>query len=135
VIGLDTNVLVRYVVRDDTEQTLAADALIDGFTTTDPGYVSHVTLVELWWVLTSTYKQDTAAVAALIDQLVAAATITVQAPDVVHAALRAVLSNRADFADAVIAGVGAAGGCAQTKTFDRRAAGRAGMTLLTWPKT
>jgi predicted nucleic-acid-binding protein len=82
-------------------------------------------------VLTSVYKRTDGAIAALIDRLLASATLTVQAPDIVHAALRAVVSERADFADALIASVDAASGCAETKTFDRKAADRAGMTLLT----
>jgi predicted nucleic-acid-binding protein len=130
VIGLDTNVLVRYSIRDDPSQARLADTLIDGFTADDPGYVSHVTLAELWWVLTSSYRQDRGTVAAFIDQLLCASTLALQAPDVVHAALRAVDTAGADFADALIAATGASDGCSQTMTFDRKAARGAGMTLL-----
>jgi predicted nucleic-acid-binding protein len=131
VIGLDTNVLVRYAIRDDATQARMADRLIEACTADDPGHVSHVALVELWWVLTSAYGQDRLRVAAFIDRLLTTATIAVQSPDLVHAALRAVNADGADFADAMIAVTDAADGCDRTMTFDRKAARRAGMTLLT----
>jgi predicted nucleic-acid-binding protein len=130
VIGLDTNVLIRYIIRDDEDQTGLADSMIDGFTVEEPGYVSHIVLVEMWWVLTSAYGQDRRMVAALIDRLLAVATVVVENPDLVHAALRAVTANGADFADAMIGATGASAGCTQTSTFDKRAAARAGLTLL-----
>ena len=130
-IGLDTNVIVRYVMRDDPAQTKAADALIEGFTARDPGYVSHITLVEVWWVLTRVYKLKDADVAAFFDNLLNTASLLTQNPDFVHKALRAVKTNHADFADALIVTVSADDGCTETKTFDIQAAQRAGMTLLT----
>jgi len=52
-IGLDTNVLVRYIVRDDEKQSAAATRLIEAKCTTDnPGRVSSIVLCELAWVLT-----------------------------------------------------------------------------------
>lgn len=128
-IGLDTNVIVRYIMRDDDLQTRAADALIDSFTPADPGYLSHVALAELWWVLASAYRQDRQHIARLINQLLLTDTLVVPAPDLVHQALRAVTTG-ADFADALIAATGAADGCGHTMTFDAKAAARAGMTRL-----
>jgi len=129
-IGLDTNVIIRYAMRDDPAQTAQADRLIEGFTAQDPGYISHVTLVEVWWVLTRTYKLKNADVASFLDSLLSAASLEVQKPDLVHKALRAVRTHRADFADALIAVVSTDDGCTEVKTFDVKAAQRAGMTLL-----
>lgn len=51
-IGLDTNALVRYVVRDDAQQTAAATRLIESSCkTNDPGLIALVVLCELVWVL------------------------------------------------------------------------------------
>ena len=54
-IGLDTNVLVRYVAQDDSKQSPAATRLIESLTADAPGYVSVVSVVELVWVLTDCY--------------------------------------------------------------------------------
>ena len=129
-IGLDTNVIIRYAMRDDPAQTAQADRLIEGFTAQDPGYISHITLVEVWWVLTRTYKLKDADVASFLDSLLNAASLEVQEPDLVHKALRAVRTNHADFADALIAVVSTDDGCTEVKTFDVKAAQRAGMSLL-----
>ena len=48
-IGLDTNVLVRYVTQDDPVQSAKASSLIESFTATSPGFVSLVSVVELVW--------------------------------------------------------------------------------------
>jgi len=129
-IGLDTNVIIRYVMRDNPAQATTADRLIEGFTPQNPGYVSHITLVEVWWVLTRVYKRKDAEVALFIDSLLNTASLLVQKPDLVHKALRAVTTNHADFADALIAAVSTDDGCAEIKTFHIEAAQRTGMTLL-----
>ena len=49
-IGLDTNVLVRYIAQDDPKQSPKATRLIESFTVDAPGYVSVVAVVELVWV-------------------------------------------------------------------------------------
>ena len=51
-IGLDTNVLVRYVMQDDPEQSVRATALVESLSVEQPGFVALVAVVELVWVLT-----------------------------------------------------------------------------------
>ena len=69
-IGLDTNVLVRYIVQDDPDQSAAAERLIEGRCTAQaPGYVSVLVLAELVWVLTSAYDYKKVAVIPVIRQL------------------------------------------------------------------
>ena len=109
-IGLDTNVLVRYFVRDDRKQAAIAEELMDGLTTQAPGFVSVVSLVELSWVLGRSYDLDRA--------------------DSVRRALALYRDANADLSDCVIARIGAESGCERTPTFDVRAARDAGMTLL-----
>lgn len=129
-IGLDTNVLVRYLVQDDPEQARRAADVIDGLTQDQQGYVSLVTLVELYWVLRAAYAVGRAAALDTIDQLLGAAELVVDRAEVavigVHSARRG-----ADFADAVIAELGRRAGCAETITFDCAAARLAGMRLVT----
>ena len=128
-IGLDTNVVVRYLVQDDPEQSAAASALIEELTETDPGYLSLVTVVELYWVLRRAYKVDVGRCAELVEGLLDAKELRVDHDAVVRAALTA---NRAglDFADAIISELGRAAGCHHTVTFGQRAARDGAMKLL-----
>ena len=121
-IGLDTNVLVRYIVQDDPEQSAAAERLIEGRCTAQaPGYVSVPVLVELVWVLTSAYDYEKAAVIPVIRQLLRTAEFAVEDRQTVWAALREFESGGADFADYLIAHRNHAHGCTRTYTFDLRA--------------
>ncbi len=88
-IGLDTNVLVRYIVQDDPDQSAAAERLIEGRCTAQaPGYVSVLVLAELVWVLTSAYDYKKVAVIPVIRQLLRAAELAVEDRQTVWAALR-----------------------------------------------
>ena len=68
-IGLDTNVLVRYIVEDDDKQARIATRVIEGCTADAPGFVSHLVLVELIWVLSSCYGADKASLIKVVQQL------------------------------------------------------------------
>lgn len=128
-IGLDTNVVVRYLVQDDPDQSAAASALIEDLTETDPGYLSLVTVVELYWVLRRAYRVGVGRCVELVEGLLDARELRVDQDAVVRAALT---DNRdgLDFADAVIAELGRVAGCDHTVTFDQRAARDGAMQLL-----
>ncbi len=122
-IGLDTNVLVRYIVQDDPEQAAAVVRLIEGrCTAQSPGFVSVPVLVELVWVLTTAYRHGKDVVIPVMRQILRTAEFTVEDRDTVLAALREFESGAADFADCLIAHRNHARGCTRTYTFDRRAA-------------
>ncbi|MBB2890968.1 PIN domain-containing protein [Flexivirga oryzae] len=127
-IGLDTNVVVRYLVQDDPDQSAAASALIEDLTETEPGYISLVTVVELYWVLRRAYRVSPARCTELLEGLLDARELRVGQDDLVRAALRD--ADGLDFADAVIAELGRTAGCERTVTFDRRAARGRAMQLL-----
>lgn len=129
-IGLDTNVVVRYLVQDDPQQSAAASALIDGLTETDPGYLSLVTVVELYWVLRRAYGVSADRCSELLEGLLDSRELRVDQDAIVRAAVTA-SHGGADFADAVIAELGTAAGCDHTVTFDQRAARVGAMQLLT----
>lgn len=128
-IGLDTNVLVRYITQDDAEQSAAATELIESLTEDEPGFVSVVVLVETYWVLRSAYKVDRVEAAKVISTLTEAEEIVVQERDAVRRALSN-LDDSLDLADALIDVLGTSAGCVHTVTFDRRAAALPGMQLL-----
>ena len=122
-IGLDTNVLVRYLVQDDPAQGVAAAALIEGRCTPDaPGRVDHVVLCELVWVLETAYGYSRELVAGVIRQILETAELSVESPDLAWPALRAYEAGPADLADYLIGQRNQAAGCESTFTFDRRAA-------------
>lgn len=128
--GLDTNVLVRYIMQDDARQSPKATTLIESLTVEQPGFVSLVSVVELYWVLTSCYDLNTSQVKEALNGLLRARQIIVDRADQVLRALRVLEGGQADFADALIERTAAAQGCAQTLTFDVAAAKHAGMALI-----
>ena len=129
--GLDTNVLVRYVMQDDPKQAEEASRLIESLTPESPGLVPVVALVELVWVLSSCYDLTREQVGQALDALLRTKEIVLDRADQVAQALRAFRASAADFADCLIERTAAAAGCKETMTFDTGAAKRAGMTLIT----
>ena len=130
-IGLDTNILIRYVVQDDEEQALAATRLIEGqCSEQSTGFVSVVVLVELVRVLSTAYECSKKVVAAVLGQVLRTSEFTVEGGDVLWQALREFETGNADFADCLIAHRNHASGCATTCTFDRKAAKGRHFTLV-----
>jgi predicted nucleic-acid-binding protein len=129
VIGLDTNVLVRFLTRDDPEQARAADAVMSSLTADDPGFVATVVWVELYWVLHRAMKLDRHDVLDRIEALSISPEIHAEDLTGVSAALGAARSG-ADFPDALIATAASRAGCREVVSFDRRAADRLGWREL-----
>lgn len=122
-IGLDTNILVRFVTRDDEELAAKAGRLIETRCTAEsPGYVCGTVLVELVWVLRRGYGYEKAAVIGVIAGLLNAAELVVEDSEVVRLALRDYEAGGGDFADYLIGHANRARGCKRTYTLDRRAA-------------
>lgn len=129
-IGLDTNVLVRYIMQDDTAQAEKATRLLESLSDAEPGFVTLVSVVELVWVLSSCFDLTRGQVAQALDALLRARQLVVDRADQVMRALRTYRSSSADFADCLIERTAASAGCARTMTFDVGAAKAAGMTLI-----
>lgn len=129
-IGLDTNVIVRYLVQDEPEQSAVASKVVDALTENDPGFLSLVTVVELYWVLRRAYKVSTARCTELFENLLDSRELRIDRESVVRAAFGA-CRDGLDFADALIVELGRVAGCDHTVTFDRRAAESDQMRLLT----
>ena len=128
--GLDTNVLVRYLAQDDAKQAAAATRLVESLTPAEPGFVSHVVLVESAWVLESCYEADAVRIATVVETLLRSESIRVERAEVVWRALRRFRDGKGDFSDVLVTGLAAEAGCHAVYTFDRGAVKRAGMTLL-----
>lgn len=128
--GLDTNVLVRYVVQDDPAQSATATKLIDNFTTANPGFVSMIVVVEMVWMLQSSYKAERPEIARVLDTLLRSRELVVENAELVWQALRIFTRSGGDFADCLIQRCGHTAGCDETVTFDQRASRTAGMKFL-----
>ena len=121
-IGLDTNILVRYVMQDDPIQSATATAWIEErLTLENPGFISVVAMAETVWVLARTYGVADQDIAATIERLLQADVLVIENEQQVFAATVVLKENRGSFADALIAAPGVKAGCSSTLTFDRRA--------------
>jgi predicted nucleic-acid-binding protein len=123
VIGLDTNVIVRYVTQDDPRQSAAATRLFEKtLSAENPGFVSAITLCEICWVLAECYSADRERIRAVLEGLLGSKQIVVEAGEIAWKALRAWQGSAADFSDALIGEIAAAHGAEQVVTFDKAAA-------------
>jgi predicted nucleic-acid-binding protein len=129
-IGLDTNVLVRYIAQDDSKQSPKASRLIESLTSDSPGYVSVVSLVELVWVLSGCYALTKDEICEVLEALLRTKEVIVQNAAIVWKAVRLFKSGKADFADCLIELSAKEAGCGYTATFDRDAAKHCGMKLI-----
>lgn len=123
-IGLDTNVLVRYVVQDDPRQAAAATRLIEAqCTAEEPGSVTLIVLCELTWVLARGYGYERAAIGGLLRRILSAAELAVERSELAWQALNLYEAGKADFADYLIGLCNQEAEAAVTYTFDRRTRG------------
>lgn len=129
-IGLDTNVIVRYVLQDDPKQSQKATRLIEALSADAPGFVPLVAVVELVWVLTSCYDLKRDQVAKAIDGILRTKEFIVDRTEQVAQALRVYKTGSANFADCLIERGATSAGCERTMTFDASAAKSAGMTMI-----
>ena len=129
-IGVDTNVLVRYFVRDDPHQTQAADELLDALSSEKPGWICLIVLVELVWALRFPYRIERAKIVGTIEALLRARDVVLEQEATVRQALSLFRKSNADFADCLISLSARAAGCSETVTFDKIAARDAGMELI-----
>ena len=130
-IGLDTNVLVRYFAQDDAKQAVAARALFtERLTREQPGHVNVVTLAETCWVLKRLYEAGRDELVQVVENLLAAPNIVVERRAEVRKAVQAYGASSAGFSDCLIAQLNRDAGCEHTLTFDRSAAKLAGFSLL-----
>lgn len=129
-IGLDTNVLVRYIMQDDPKNSLKATKLIESLDGDNPGYITMVSVIELYWVLTSCYELTGEQVGQALEAILRTKQFLVERADQVMRALRVYGEGKADFADCLIERSATGAGCTQTMTFDVGASKHAGMTLI-----
>jgi predicted nucleic-acid-binding protein len=134
VIGIDTNVLVRYLSQDDARQSASATRLIEAeLSQARLGYIGLIVLVELCWVLERSYAATPKEIVSTVSDLLSMPQFEIQQREAVQravAAFQAQGSKKASLADHLIAATARDAGCEFTLSFDAGAARLAGMRLL-----
>ena len=133
-IGLDTNVLARYLAQDDARQSTVATRLIEKeLSIASPGFVSLVVIAELCWVLHRLYSATMDELVAMLEDLLGTPQFQLERREVVQAAIQRFKESnnrKSGITDALIAQIAVSAGCTHTVSFDKSAVRSAGMTLL-----
>ena len=113
--AVDTNLLVRLLVRDDVTQVTAAEAFVE-----NGAWVSHLVLVETLWVLDAVYERSAAQIAKAIELLLNHNHLTLQDADVVASALESFQARPSlGFSDCMVLEIARKAGHLPLGTFDR----------------
>jgi predicted nucleic-acid-binding protein len=129
-IGLDTNILVRYITQDDPVQSLkAAEIMERRLTDVNPGFVSVVAMVEVVWVLDRAYGFTSLEIATAVERMLQIDVLIIENEQEVFAAMVLLKQGHGSFADTLIAELGASAGCIHTLTFDNKAVRLPGFKL------
>ena len=122
-IGLDTNIVVRYLTQDDPTQFRKAQEIFEKrLNPREPGFVSVVAMTETVWVLDRAYSFSPAEIALAIERMLQTDVLVIECEQEIFAAMIALKEGIGDFSDALIAALADKAGCRHTLTFDKRAA-------------
>lgn len=131
-IGVDTNILVRYITQDHAKQSALATHFIESQCTQEkPGYISLIVTCELVWVLTKAYAYEKALIIKIIKKLLSSVELFIDEADIVFMALQDYEKGKADYPDYVIAHCAKRKGVYKTVTFDIKAGKEQFFQLLT----
>jgi predicted nucleic-acid-binding protein len=129
--GLDTNILVRWLVDDDQRQSAAVQQLFESARANRTLlFVTDTVALELEWVLRSRYGFDKPTVLQVFNALLETEELEFQTEAALERALHLYRSGNADFAECLHAGQCGAAGCAPLLTFDVKAARLPAVELL-----
>jgi predicted nucleic-acid-binding protein len=130
-IGVDTNVLVRYIVQDDIEQSKDATRFIEKrISSSNPGFINQIVLCELVWVLKRAYRYEKTIIFNVLKKILQTKEFVVDNADIVWIALGEYQKGEADFSDYLIASYNRYSDCTHTVTFDQIASNAKYFKLL-----
>lgn len=130
-IGLDTNILVRYIVQDDPKQSQkATDFIQKNCSIISPGFINSLVICELIWVLESAYNYSRDDIVSVIEKILRIRQFQIHEPEHMWSSLQKYKEKIADFSDCYIASINAEEGCNHTVTFDKKAARLTNMLLI-----
>lgn len=120
--GIDTNVLVRYLVQDDPRQSAIARRFIEKeLSEENKGHISAIVLCEVVWVLTRAYKQPKERILKVISGILETDVFEVERRECAWRAFYDFEEGAADFSDYFIGEINRICGVDRTVTFDERA--------------
>ncbi len=129
--GLDTNVLVRYLVRDDLEQWKLADDYIKQVkASSETCFINNIVLCELVWVLKSSYKLSRNEITDVLEKVLKADAFEFENTEAAWWSVQQMKKGKADFSDYLIKKLNEQAGCRETVTFDTKMQGVEGIRLL-----
>lgn len=129
--GLDTNILVRYVVQDEPVQgEKVAQFIEEAVASGETFFINNVVLCELVWVLKSAYDYSKEEIADLLEKLLQISVFDFESKDEAWWALRAYRKSKVDFSDCLISRHNQSHGCSQTVSFDKGVKGIDGFVVL-----
>ena len=130
-IGLDANVLVRYLVQDNPGQSRKAIQVITKqCTRDDPGFINRIALCELVWVLESAYGYSKDTIVTVLEKLLRTSQLKIEDVQTVWTAFRMYQKGKADFADCLMGTTNRLSGCETTVTLDQAASKLEGFRLV-----
>ena len=122
-IGLDTNILVRYITQDDAQQAQRANRIIEHLCSkTSQGYIAQIVLCELVWVLQRAYGYDKQQVVSVLDQVLVTIEFSIENEDIARKALEAWRNGVAGYSDYLLVLANQSAGCELTYSFDMKLA-------------
>lgn len=132
-IGLDTNILVRYIVQDDIQQAqLAGDIIENQCSIQNPAFINEITLCEVIWVLKRAYHYEKSVILMILEQLLSTDEIYISSHSEAWQAYLDYQKGNADFSDYFIAQINKKCGCHFTFSFDKKACQHENFKLLSF---
>lgn len=121
--ALDTNVLVRFLVQDDDQQSQIVNTLFAAAEAhKQPLFVSSIVVLELMWVLKSAYDVPRAVILDALNELLSLTVLEFQDQLAIRDFVVSAQDNNYDLSDLLIGQIGLYSGCKTTLTFDKKAA-------------
>ncbi|RMG32672.1 MAG: PIN domain-containing protein [Methanobacteriota archaeon] len=120
--GIDTNVIIRYLVQDDPQQSAKVAAFLESHCTEEePGHIPLIVLCEVVWVLRRAYQYPKSQIVKVLENLLHTAELSIENPEFAWDALRKYKTGNADFSDYLIGRINRHYGCHKTVTLDKTA--------------
>lgn len=119
-IGLDTNLVVRFITQDDTTQTKNVRKLLESYRGNLRSlYIADVSLCEIIWVLKTAYKYDKKSIVETLQALMGIEEFRFSSKELIKQALALYENGKASFADYFIILKNKEAGCEYTYSFDK----------------
>ncbi|MCT4635077.1 MAG: type II toxin-antitoxin system VapC family toxin [Rickettsiales bacterium] len=121
-IGIDTNILVRYLTQDDSEQAKIVEKTLNKYATSSQSiFINNIVICELIWVLERGYKYNKESIIEVVKLILSTKEFCFENQKLLRNALSQYSQKKLDFSDALIGEINKNSGCISTLTFDKAA--------------